>query len=111
VQHDGGDWRCLVAGVSRRCSNDVLNEIRWLGFTGQLRPSCRNQTDTLSRLAGHPPGRLFHLQTHGFHEPFAGEPAAAPRAIHYRITCATRFATGDDFVYQYFQVIDWLNIY
>jgi hypothetical protein len=37
----------------------------------------RNQTDTLSRLAGHPPGRLFHLQTHGFHEPFAGEPAGS----------------------------------
>lgn len=52
-------------------------------------------------------GHSFRRQTHGLHVPIAGT-SDRPDYFLDRITCAKLIGAGDDFVHQYFKVIEQL---
>jgi hypothetical protein len=103
VQHDGERWLCLVAGP--------LAVIRKRDFAMALPPRIHLPTALENRRGtGSPAGDLFRLRMHGCMEQSAGTPGFPGHFIN-RFTCANLAVAGDDFVCQYFQVVDGLIIY
>jgi hypothetical protein len=101
VQHDGGGWRCLVA-----CA---LAAILDRFFQAKLSPHRPARSDERGAPQVGQSGHLFPPRMHGRYEPRAGTAGLSSQTTS-RITCLNLVAAGDDFVFQYLQVITWLII-
>jgi hypothetical protein len=96
----------------RRCLGSFLGSDSQTLFFQQLchrrfHPAAGNETGGLQLQ------RSRHLFRRWLHGPMSHlqEQSGNPKPFITRITCSNLFVTGDDFIRQYFQVINWLKIY